>query len=94
MSTAPFATDTDSPQHSYWALRVRQSSTASEWWAAARRRQDVPEVVEGIFGGRHRVEVTPREAAEAMAWASSVDGWDDAEPLFVHQPESRRPDRT
>jgi hypothetical protein len=59
---------------------------ADAWWLAVRLRRDVPVPLKTLLGGRSRVEVTDEEAAAALAWAETVDGWSAAEPkpLFVH----------
>ena len=47
---------------------------------------DVPPAISDLLTGRRRVELTSSEAAEVMAWAGSVEGWDAVEPkpLFIH----------
>jgi hypothetical protein len=71
---------------SYLALRAVDGAGANGWWAAARRRSDVPTAVGALLHGRRRVELTEAEAEAALAWATTVDGWADAEPkpLLVH----------
>jgi len=68
------------------ALRVNPRASAAGWWSGARLRLDTPPAVSTLLTGRKRVEVTPEEATQAIAWAGSVDGWDAAEPkpLFIH----------
>jgi hypothetical protein len=71
----------------YCALRRR--TTAAAWWSAARQRRDeAPAALLALLAGRTRVEVTGDEAAAALAWAQTVDGWSAAEPkpIFVHDP--------
>jgi len=65
---------------------------ASRWWAAARRRADVPSAVAALLQGRTRVELTADEADAAMAWAETVDGWPDGDPrpLLVHRSNHRQ----
>ena len=67
-------------------LRVNPDAAAGDWWAAVRRRPDVPPAISDLLTGRRRVELTSSEAAEVMAWAGSVEGWDAVEPkpLFIH----------
>ncbi len=40
------------------------------------------------MAGRTRVELTAETAAQALAWAESVDGWGaaDPKPLLIHRP--------
>ena len=74
------------PHAPHTTLRVNPDAAAADWWAAVRRRPDAPEAIGGLLKGRSRVELTSTEAAEAMTWAGSVDGWSAAEPkpLFIH----------
>ena len=67
-------------------LRVNPDAAAGGWWAAVRRRPDVPPAISDLLTGRRRVELTPSEAEQAMTWAGSVVGWEAAEPnpLFLH----------
>jgi hypothetical protein len=65
---------------SYVALRVRESET---FWAAVRKRRDAPPAVGALLAGRSRIEVTRWEADQALAWASSIEGWNELKPLFV-----------
>jgi hypothetical protein len=67
-------------------LRVNPDAAAGGWWAAVRRRPDVPPAISDLLTGRRRVELTPSEAAQVMTWAGSVEGWDAAvpKPLFIH----------
>lgn len=77
-------------QHApHTTLRVNPDATAADWWAAVRQRPDAPEAITTLLKGRRRVELTPSEAEQAMAWAGSVDGWGAAEPkpLFLHGSE-------
>ena len=71
----------------YLALRVCPQASPS-WWDAARGRRDVPAPIAALLKGRDRVEVTPDEAAKALAWASGVVGWATAEPkpVWLYQP--------
>ena len=77
---------TDAP---HTALRVNPRASAAGWWSAARLRHDTPPAISALLAGRRRVELTPDEAAQAMTWAGSVDGWTAAEPkpLFIHGSE-------
>ena len=67
-------------------VRVNPDAAAAGWWAAARLRPDAPEAISALLKGRRRVELTPSEAEQVMAWAGSVDGWEAAvpKPLFIH----------
>lgn len=67
-------------------LRVNPRASAAGWWSAARRRPDAPPAISALLAGRGRVELTAVEAADAITWAGSVDGWAAAEPkpLFIH----------
>jgi hypothetical protein len=71
-------------------LRVRApaSAHALAWWATVREQHDVPWPIGAMLAGRTRVELTPSEAADTLAWASDVSGWADADPkpLFLHDP--------
>jgi hypothetical protein len=73
---------------SYVALRVCPHASASSWWHAARRRRDVPAPIAALLKGRERVEVTPDEAAQALAWAGGLTGWTtaDPKPVWLYQP--------
>jgi len=43
-----------------------------------------------ILAGRSRVELSPREAAEAIAWASGVEGWDyGLAPVYIYPASGR-----
>ena len=68
------------------AARCKALSPA--WWSAARERRDVPVAIWTLMAGRMRVELTAETAAQALAWAESVDGWGAAgsKPLFIHRP--------
>ena len=70
-------------------LRICPRATADGWWAAAHRRRDAPPAIGALLAGRRRVELTQLEAAQAITWAGTVDGWSAAEPkpLFIHQPD-------
>jgi hypothetical protein len=75
------------PMPSYYALRVCSRADTPAWWSAA--RQDVagaPPAIRAILAGRSRVEVSAAEAAEAIAWASGLTGWDSGSlpPLWVY----------
>jgi hypothetical protein len=71
-------------------LRIRSEALASAWWDAVSRRPDAPPAIHALLTGRQRVEVTTQEAAHALTWARTVDGWAaaDPKPLFVHHPGS------
>jgi hypothetical protein len=71
---------------SYYALRVSSRADVDGWWSAARRRPDAPRAITALLAGRSRVEVSPDEAARALAWAEGVEGWASADPkpLAVH----------
>jgi hypothetical protein len=73
---------------SYLALRVGPHASASSWWTAARRRRDIPAPIAVLLNGRERVEVTSDEAAQALAWAGSITGWnaEDPKPVWLYQP--------
>jgi hypothetical protein len=68
----------------YCALRVCPAAGAEAWWDAVRQRRDVPEAISALLAGRTRVELSFSEAAHALAWASHVDGWSDAEQRPLH----------
>ena len=74
---------------SYLALRVCTKASAPAWWLAAGSRGDVPAAISALLGGRTRIELTAEEAAQALEWAASVDGWGtaDPKPLFVYLPD-------
>ena len=72
---------------SYYALRVCPRADAPGWWAAARQAMPgAPPAIRAILAGRSRVELTATEAAEAIAWASGLPGWDtnSLTPLLVY----------
>jgi hypothetical protein len=71
-------------------LRVDPRASAVAWWAAARQRRDTPPAVSALLAGRGRVELSALEAADAITWAETVEGWAAAEPkpLFVHRPDA------
>ena len=74
---------------SYHALRVSDSAFSAEWWAEAQaRKAHAPTAIRALLAGRVRVELTAREAASAIDWASGLPGWetDGPAPLFVHVP--------
>jgi hypothetical protein len=82
--------DTDAA--SYCVLRARPRGWAEPFWSAAREQQDVPSAIRDLLAGRNRVELTRDEAAQALAWAAGIDGWDGAEPkpLFLYDPAAER----
>jgi hypothetical protein len=90
----PFAHASPSPAvetgASYCVLRVCPAARADAFWSTVRRRDDVPDAIAVLLGGRIRVEVTHAEAVEALLWAAAVPGWADAEPrpLFLYDPRS------
>lgn len=72
---------------SYYALRVCPRADTPAWWAAARQAMTgAPPAIRAILAGRSRVEVSEAEAAEAIAWASGLPGWDSNSltPLWVY----------
>jgi hypothetical protein len=74
--------------NSYVVLRICPAASATAWWEAARQRRDAPPPIAALIRGRSRIEVTPDEAAGALAWAGALAGWPttDPKPLFVHEP--------
>ena len=76
--------ETSSEYHAFYALRVCPKATADAWLSAVRGRHDVPPGIMALVGGRTRVELTPDEAGEAMAWAGRQEGRADAEPKPLH----------
>jgi hypothetical protein len=75
-----------SERASYLALRGCPRADADAWWAAVRRRHDIPRAVAALLGGRARIELTREEAGQALGWARTIEGWANAEikPLFVY----------
>jgi len=72
---------------SYYALRVCPRASASAWWGAARAAiSSAPPAIRSLLEGRSRVEVTAADASAALAWARTVDGWDDdaLPPVWVY----------
>jgi len=69
-------------------LRISARASAPAWWSAVSRRRDAPPSIGTLLTGRRRVELTAEEAAEAVAWAGSVDGWAASEPkpIFIYEP--------
>jgi hypothetical protein len=70
-----------------YALRVCPRTVADRWWTSARAAfSTAPPAVRAILAGRSRVELTAREAREALEWARGIDGWeaDGAAPLYVY----------
>jgi hypothetical protein len=65
---------------SYLVLRPAHSAETDGWWAAARRRADVPAAVAALMRGRSRIELSADEADATLLWAAGLDGWADAEP--------------
>jgi hypothetical protein len=67
---------------------LRSRTPTAAWWLAARYRHDAPVYVSGLLAGRTRVEVTASEAAAALAWAETVDGWStaDPKPIYLYRP--------
>jgi hypothetical protein len=45
-----------------------------------------PPAIRSLLEGRSRVEVTAADASAALAWARTVDGWDDdaLPPVWVY----------
>ena len=94
VSTGPWRAITIARVHSdaapYCVLRVCASAPAEAFWAALRAEPEVPPALAVLLAGRIRVELTRREATEALAWASGVSGWDSADPkpLFLYDPRA------
>jgi hypothetical protein len=66
---------------------LRLDPGAADWLAVARGRAgEAPATLVPLLRGRTRVELSPTEAEAALAWASTVPGWDDdgRPPLFVY----------
>lgn len=61
---------------SYYALRVCPRAQAPQWWRSARAADAAPPALQAILAGRVRVEVSAEEAADALAWAAQLRGWD------------------
>ena len=81
---------------SYIALRVHPSGDGLDWWtAASARADDAPTAIRALLAGRTRVELSRREAEQALRWASALAGWDQraVKPLFVY-PEAALPRRS
>jgi hypothetical protein len=76
-------------EQAFWALRVRPSASASDWWSAASRRRDAPAAIGALLRGRSRIELSEADAVAALAWAGDLEGWAAAEPkpVFIHQPD-------
>jgi hypothetical protein len=77
---------------SYCALRVRQNAQGTSWWTAAQHEPEPPRAVEVLLAGRaHRVELSPAEAEEALAWAAQIPGWaeEPEKPVFTYRPGTR-----
>ena len=63
----------------HYVLRVGEDAEGTAWWASAiRALASAPPPVRALLSGRSRVEVSAEEASEVLAWASSLDGWDDS----------------
>ena len=77
---------------SYCVLRVCASAPAEAFWDALRAEPEIPPAIGVLLAGRIRVELSRREASEALAWASGISGWDraDPKPLFVYDPRVAR----
>jgi hypothetical protein len=75
------------PEPSYVALRVRAHAQASPWWESAlRAAHTAPPAMRSILAGRSRVELSPSEASEAIAWACGLEGWDyGLAPVYVYR---------
>ena len=72
---------------SYYALRVCPRSGAQEWWNAARRAEaTAPAAIRALLVGRTRVELSQREARDALAWAAGLDGWGEhaLPPVWIY----------
>jgi hypothetical protein len=76
----------------YCVLRARPRHWAEPFWEAAQQHPDAPSAIRAVLAGRNRVELTRAEATEALDWASTIDGWADAEPkpLFLYDPAAER----
>jgi hypothetical protein len=69
-----------------YALRVSDRARESVWLESARRAPDAPPAIRAVLHGRWRVELTAEEAWSALAWARTVEGWDDDSrpPLWIY----------
>ena len=68
---------------------LRVGDAAAEWIEVARCCSDeAPATLGALFRGRSRVELSAIEAEAALAWASTLPGWDrDGDPpLLVYDP--------
>ena len=71
----------------HYVLRVRGQAEATPWWASAiRTLSSAPPAARAVLSGRSRVELSAGEAHDVLAWARSIDGWDDGgiTPLAIH----------
>jgi hypothetical protein len=75
---------------SYCVLRVCPRAAADAFWSALRAEREIPDAIAVLLAGRIRVEITHQEAAEALAWAARISGWDSADPkpLFIYDPRA------
>ncbi len=73
---------------SYHALRISRDASVEWCEHALKRRGSAPAAILALLGGRTRVELTAEEAADAIEWATRVQGWNDdgPPPLIVHAP--------
>ena len=81
---------------SYYALRVCPRSKGQTWWEAARRAEaEAPPAIRALLLGRTRIEVSPGEAHDALAWAERIQGWTDhaLRPVWIYPaaPSSTEP---
>ena len=70
-----------------YALRVCPRAVADRWWTSARAAfSTAPPAIRAILTGRSRVELSAREAREALEWARGIDGWEPhgPAPLYVY----------
>jgi hypothetical protein len=76
---------------SYIAFRMLPGARTGAWWSAVRRSTDAPSALTALVNGRTRVEVSLPEARAILAWATTVDGWSDADPkpLVVYSAVAR-----
>jgi len=66
---------------------LRIDLTGSAWLDAARSAVDAPLSIQALLRGRTRIETTVDEAADAVVWASRLEGWSDdaAPPLSTYR---------
>ena len=90
LKISPFERADDTAEVSTGPWRAITIAPAEAFWAALRAEPEVPPALAVLLAGRIRVELTRREATEALAWASGVSGWDSADPkpLFLYDPRA------